>query len=248
MHQDDCELNGISMLAVFLCLGSPIAMFSAIVNGAFVFFLFLLLGLPAVAMFAMFVYWKKCNNDQTNKNDMDDTDDTDDMNDMDDMDDMEDYETFGEFYEKRCCSCSTCCIKWHDQLILGGIMLLSFILLGCVGIILFGYWYCYKVVDEDTEKVETVHEFYKTRLAYICYGRCCVQEERIVIETEMVTEMENPIKTFDPLEQAQWKIKPSQLVIGKRIGAGGCVSFVYRVKLFLVVPCIYCKMPPVCSC
>tara|TARA_B110000977_G_C10582018_1_gene300802 strand:+ start:138 stop:449 length:312 start_codon:yes stop_codon:yes gene_type:complete len=103
-------------------------------------------------------------------------------------------------------------------------------------------------VDEDTEKVETVHEFYKTRLAYICYGRCCVQEERIVIETEMVTEMENPIKTFDPLEQAQWKIKPSQLVIGKRIGAGGCVSFVYRVKLFLVVPCIYCKMPPVCSC
>ena len=245
MHQDDCELNGISMLAVFLCLGSPIAMFSAIVNGAFVFFLFLLLGLPAVAMFAMFVYWKKCNNDQTNKNDMDDTDDTDDMNDMDDMDDMEDYETFGEFYEKRCCSCSTCCIKWHDQLILGGIMLLSFILLGCVGIILFGYWHCYKVVDEDTEKVETVHEFYKTRLAYICYGRCCVQEERIVIETEMVTEMENPIKTFDPLEQAQWKIKPSQLVIGKRIGAGGCVSTL--TGLFLV-PCLghvyfLCKAP-----
>ena len=171
MHQDDCELNVVSVLVIFLCLGSPIAMFSAIVNGAYVFFLFLLLGLPAVAMF---VYWKKRNTDETNKDGMDG---------MDDMDDMEEYETFGEFYEKRCCSC---CIKWHDRLILGGIMLMSLILLGFVGIVLFGYWHCYKEVNEYTEKVETIYEFYKTRLAYICYGRCCVQEERIVIETEMV--------------------------------------------------------------
>ena len=64
----------------------------------------------------------------------------------------------------------------------------------------------------------------------------------VVIETEMVTEMENPIKKFDPLEQAQWKIKPSQLVIGKRIGAGGCVSSL--LSLVFIVKCLAPIMVP----
>jgi hypothetical protein len=217
-EQNDCELDGVAVFVIFLFLGLPMAMFSAIVNGGFGFFLFFLLGLPAVALV---FYWKKYNND--------------------DDKDTEEFETFWNFYETKCCARLNCFIKCRDQLIMGGKILTWLIVLGFVGIVLFCCWHRYKELDEYTEEDETMFEFYKTRLSYIRRCRCCIQPEDDVVAVEMA----NPIKTYDPLEQAQWKIKPSQLVIGKRIGAGGCVSTF--TGLFLV-PCLghvyfLCKAP-----
>ena len=219
-EQGDCELDGEAVFVIFLFLGLPIAMFSAIVNGGWGFFLFFLLGLPAVAMV---FYWKKYNSD--------------------DNKDTEENETFWNFYETKCCARLKCFIKCRDQLIVGGKILTWLIVLGFVGIALFCCWHRYKELDEYTEEDETMFEFYKTRLSHIRYCRCCIQPEDDVVAVEMA----NPIKAYDPLEQAQWKIKPSQLVIGKRIGAGGCVSTLTGLSLSLVfVTCSFSAK--LCSC
>ena len=92
-----------------------------------------------------------------------------------------------------------------------------------VFLVLLMFWYRYKVEDDYTEEYETCIHFYEDRLSRCC---CCIHRPYNDWQQQPGSvEMINPVYSLDVvdvLDQAQWKIPPEQLSVGKRIGAGGC--------------------------
>jgi hypothetical protein len=92
-------------------------------------------------------------------------------------------------------------------------------------------WYHFKVVDEETEEYETFTKFYCIVCKRCSDTICCIDRsiynrlDNLQMTVPLVQERDPSVG--DPLELPQWKIPSDQLIIGKRLGQGGC-GWVYQ--------------------
>jgi len=112
-------------------------------------------------------------------------------------------------------------------------IILPIVLLVLVTVVVLAVWYKYKKIDVKTDSYESLITFYKRIL---CNNNTTDGQN---------IEMTNPLSShgvdsatirrheqqqqqqLDPLTLPQWMIQPSELHLGKRIGAGGC-GWIYQ--------------------